>query len=178
MPFYETYASRVAAAEDAGTPDVYIYDELPPFAREQIAQILSKCIGPGWDGNRRRNHHNANEVWEEIAGVMRREVESFFDFGRNEELDEYPYGHCMSYLRRSYDLNGVLSLIEISAGMMMKNLLSPADWRGATEDPAEGIAELNQRFLRAGVGYQFESGRIVRVDSARGGRKGGHSVTL
>ena len=37
MPFYETYALRVAAAENAGTPDVYIYDELPPFLREQIA---------------------------------------------------------------------------------------------------------------------------------------------
>src|SRR6267142_1162036 len=98
MPFYETYASRVAAAENAGTPDVYIYDELPPFPREQIAQILRKCIGPGWEGNSRRIPLNANEVWEEIADVMRREVKSFFDFGRNEELDD-PYNHCMSYLR-------------------------------------------------------------------------------
>jgi hypothetical protein len=37
--------------------------------------------------------------------------------------------------------------------------------RGAKEDPAEGLIELNQRFLRAGVGYQFETGRIIRVDS-------------
>jgi hypothetical protein len=38
-------------------------------------------------------------------------------------------------------------------------------YRGATEDPAEGVVELNQRFLRAGVGYQFESGYIIRIDS-------------
>ena len=167
MPFYETYASRVAAAESAGTPDVYIYDELPPFPREQIAQILRKCIGPGWEGNSRDYDTiplNANEVWEEIADVMRREVESFFHFGRNEELCEYPYGHCMSYLRKSNDLAGVLSLIEISAHTM-ENLQSAPDWRGATEDPAEGVVELNQRFLRAGIGYQFENGQIVRVDS-------------
>jgi len=164
MPFYETYASRVAAAENAGNPDVYIYDELPPFPREQIAQILRKCIGPGWEGNSRRIPLNANEVWEEIADVMRREVKSFFYFGHKEELCEYPYGHCMSYLRKSNDLNGVLSLIEISAHTM-ENLQSAPDFRGATEDPAEGVVELNQRFLRAGVGYQFENGQIVRVDS-------------
>jgi AbiJ N-terminal domain 4 len=96
--------------------------------------------------------------------VMRREVESFFDHGRNRGLDEYPYGHCMSYLRKSNDLNGVLSLIEISAHTM-ENLQSAPAFRGDTEDPAEGVVELNQRFLRAGVGYQFENSQIVRVDS-------------
>jgi hypothetical protein len=37
--------------------------------------------------------------------------------------------------------------------------------RGATEDPAKGLLELNERFLRAGVGYQFENEQIIRVDS-------------
>jgi hypothetical protein len=152
MPVIETYALRVAAAENAGTPDAYIYDELPPFPREQIAQIFTKCIGPGWEGNSRRISLNANEVWKEIADAMRRNEKSFFYFGRNEELCEYPYGHCMSYLRNSNDLNGVLSLIEISAHTM-ENLQSEPDFRGATEDPAEGVGELNQRFLQAGVGY-------------------------
>jgi len=46
---------------------------------------------------------------------------------------------------------------------------SPCQEGGITpygdEDPAEGIVELNERFLRAGVGYQFENGQIIRVDS-------------
>lgn len=40
-----------------------------------------------------------------------------------------------------------------------------AEVRGAEEDPAEGLVELNQRFLHAGVGYQFENNQIIRVDS-------------
>jgi hypothetical protein len=41
----------------------------------------------------------------------------------------------------------------------------PADYRGSTADPADGIVELNQRFLQHGVGYQFENRRIIRADS-------------
>ena len=37
-------------------------------------------------------------------------------------------------------------------------------WRGAIQDPADGLVELNERFLRAGVGYQYENGEIIRVD--------------
>lgn len=31
--------------------------------------------------------------------------------------------------------------------------------------PADGLRELNERFLRAGVGYQFENEQIIRMDS-------------
>ena len=31
--------------------------------------------------------------------------------------------------------------------------------------PEVGIVELNQRFLRAGAGYQFENGQIIRIDN-------------
>jgi hypothetical protein len=47
----------------------------------------------------------------------------------------------------------------------MAHFNSSEDPRYGDGDPAEGILELNERFLRAGVGYQFENGRIIRVDS-------------
>jgi AbiJ N-terminal domain 4 len=76
----------------------------------------------------------------------------------------------MGYLHRANHLNAVLSLIEICA-LVMTNLAhtdrgtSNAYQRGATADPGEGVVEINERFLRAGVGYQFENGQIIRVDS-------------
>ena len=36
---------------------------------------------------------------------------------------------------------------------------------GIHQKPTEAIEDLNERFRRAGVGYQFEEGQIVRVDS-------------
>jgi hypothetical protein len=74
----------------------------------------------------------------------------------------------MDYLHRSADLTGILSLIEICANIMSDAIINDNAWSnhgGATVRPSEGLAELNQRFLRAGVGYQFENGQIIRVDN-------------
>lgn len=75
----------------------------------------------------------------------------------------------MEYLMRSGDVTGVLSLIEICA-LTMANLAASRDTHklyslGITSSPAEGLIELNQRFFQAGIGYQYENGQIIRVDS-------------
>jgi hypothetical protein len=61
-----------------------------------------------------------------------------------------------------------LSLIEICANIMANCIINRNPWYshgGATRPPSDGLAELKERFLRAGVGYQFETGQITRVDS-------------
>jgi hypothetical protein len=131
MPVYETYAARAATAAKAGAPDVYVYDKLPPFLKKQISQILTESI-PAVD-----------EYWTDVAKTMDREIESF------STLYGPGSGSCLTYLAKSEDLEGVLSLIEICAGAMAR---------------AE-IDELNARFLQHGVGYQFENGQIIRIDS-------------
>ena len=139
MPVFETYASRVAAAAKVGTPDVYTYDELPSLLRKQISKIFTECIGPG------------SPRWDATSYIMDKEIESYSITNNYDS-----YSDCITYLRTSYDVKGVLSLIEICAQEMAE--LSDSSGllysRGATADPAEGIVELNQRFLRAGVGYQ------------------------
>ena len=113
MPVYETYAARVEKAAKGDAPDVYVYDELPQFLRKQLAQILTDCIGTGFKQSAYDTFHeppNANETWDSIAGIMDRERQSFrFE----EDGKRYGYGHCLSYLRTSDDIYGVLSLIEI-----------------------------------------------------------------
>jgi hypothetical protein len=170
MPVFETYASPVAAAAKAGTADVYTYDELPPFLRTQISRIFLECIGPGWQEPPYFTGlppANANKIWAGIARIIDKEIASFAVFLPHDRGTD-PYNFCMTYLRRSNDLDGVLSLIEICANVMV-NLatFSPGELynQGSTADPRAGILELNARFLRAGVGYQFENGRIIRVDS-------------
>jgi hypothetical protein len=88
---------------------------------------------------------------------MDREVESF------SSIEDNPLRECSLYLKTSEDIDGVLSLVEICAGMMANLADSRVSY--GSGDPADGLAELNERFLRAGVGYQFENGEIIRVDS-------------
>src|ERR1700724_3083159 len=116
MPVFETYASRAAAAAKAGAPDVYIYDELPPFLRKQISKIFTECIGLGCPS------------WDEVARIMDREIRSY-------PLDtDEPYEDCMRYLRTSNDIDGVLSLIELCARVMADFASSPG-LRYGDEDP-------------------------------------------
>src|SRR5882672_8202140 len=128
MPVFETYASRVAAAAKAGRPDVYTYDELPPLLRKQISQIFTECIGPGrWEpkGFVPRadvTAGDANEVWGRVAKDMDREVGSF------SHRTAPAYEYCMEYLRRSADLNGVLSLIELCANIMADAIINDNAW--------------------------------------------------
>jgi hypothetical protein len=148
MPVFETYASRVAAAARAGTPDVYIYDKLPAFLRTQISKIFKECITA------------SSPSWDEVSYIMDRELESYSMMDK----DYVPYKDCQYYLTTSDDIDGVLSLIELCS-RVLANLIDSEELRYGDLDPAEGLVELNQRFLRAGVGYQFENGQIIRVDS-------------
>lgn len=66
MAIYETYAVRKRAAQRAGQPDVYQYEELPPFLRKQIVMIWDEAIGRYWE--RHPNYvggmpANANKLW-------------------------------------------------------------------------------------------------------------------
>ena len=81
---------------------------------------------------------------------MNKEVQSFRYFP---DKRGYAYDKCMNYIRRDSDLNGVLSLIETCGRVMYSFAITDARGgtrradRGATADPGEGLAELNERFL-------------------------------
>jgi uncharacterized protein DUF7014/AbiJ-like protein len=156
MPVFETYASRVAAAAKANSPDVYVYDELPRFLRTQISLIFNRCIG-GEDC----------PLWGEIAYWMKSETESYSDSSSEpcSIFDRDSHAECMRYLQTSNDVNGVLSLIEFCAEFMANRATSDDLARYERYQNRDGIAELNMRFLRAGVGYQFENKRLIRIDS-------------
>ncbi|MGO9997835.1 MAG: STM4504/CBY_0614 family protein [Acetobacteraceae bacterium] len=167
MAVFETYAMRRRREETAGQPDVYTYDELSPFLRKQLGLIFTSCIGPGY----RPGYYpeaappNANAEWRKIARVFDREQE---DFAQSHAPDRTSHDWCIHYLTSSRHVGGVLSLIEICCGVME----SMGKWpdhelqsRGVREHPADGLLEVNERFRIAGVGYKFEAGEIMRIDS-------------
>jgi hypothetical protein len=95
MPVFETYASRVAAAAKASTPEIYTYDRLPRLLRRQLHKIFAECIGPGNLDYRLRSR-DANEIWDAIAAMMDRETDSFSLL----TTGTYGYGRCGDYLER------------------------------------------------------------------------------
>lgn len=174
MPVYETFAKRKRQAENAGEPVIYRYDTLPAPLRVQVAQIMENAIGNPKDGRYwitwRRPLLEAefiNQCWASIHGTMAREM----GVSRLiETVNPHPYRYmesCLRFVLECEQVDEVISLIDI-AFRLVENVGGSAVLTqsfASTQVPHDAIAELNHRFLEHSIGYQYQAGQIVRVDS-------------
>lgn len=165
MPILDFFSHRKRVAE-GNLPDVYVYDELPEELRVQIDYIWRDAIGGfhRYSGMEFGNVAENNEAWRFIHDAVARE-HGVFSLGdrRNE------YDNCKDFLIGSDSIDKVLDLIEISFRYIDRHArkFSPHERKrnGIRVEADDAITELNERFRRAGVGYRFEDGMILRVDS-------------
>jgi hypothetical protein len=147
---YETYSKRLKKRERAGQSDVYQYDELPDTFRTQVVHIWRGTI------------LDSSTLWTEIHDMLARE-KGIFRLADNEYDDRY---RCVRYLMTAPTVEA-LDIIELSFRVIsdiyeLTDDFYPVHMR---QTPEEAVDELNYRFREHGVGYQFEGGEIVRVDS-------------
>ena len=141
-------------------PDVYFYDSLPPQLRIQIVQVWDETLGKGSAAQRA-----ANEIYEHIVNVMRRELGQFKLDGQQRNgtsRDEW----ANTFLQVN-DVDIALSMIEL-AGKAIERIASKQGYLGRYEAKSiavAGIKEINHRLQEQGVGYQYSDGEIMRVDS-------------
>ena len=164
MSVLDLFSHRKREAE-GNTPDVFVYDELPKTLRIQIIHILRASIGPYYVYTRHTRRVTENNAgWQEIHNALARE-HGVFSLGESHSIDD----NCLSYFHDHTDVNKALDVIEACFlyidGFARRLDRFRREDRGITQTADSAIAELNERFLRAGVGYQFESGHILRVDS-------------
>ena len=145
--------------------DVLAYDKLPHELRVQIVHILRDTLG--------------NE--QEVAGYGLM-VSGAFEFvvdGLCREYGMFKLPSAKDYGERNYvselfnfvlseqNVERVLDAVELSFRVVD---VHSRKWEykhhnEADSEAGAGLAELNARFLQHGVGYRFESGEIIRVDS-------------
>jgi len=166
MPVWDTYSHRKRVRE-GDVPDVYTYDELPERLRVQIVQICRDAIGrfhtySGMELGYRVTENN--EGWSFIHGTVARE-HGVFELSSRHGLDE----KCADFLLTHRSVDEVLDLVEVSFRYIDRIARRFRDHerqqRGITQDATSAIEELNERFRRAGVGYGYEEGHILRIDS-------------
>ena len=145
-----SFRERLAARD---TPDVFTYDELPEQLRVQIVHIWRDAI----------REYNL-EAWKSIHDAVARE-HGRFGLGIGQGYRE----NCEEYLPNHRSVDETLDLIEFSFFIVDRigRRVPGYQWQalGITVASGNDIEELNVRFRRAGVGYQFETGQIIRVDS-------------
>jgi uncharacterized protein DUF7014/AbiJ-like protein len=134
-------------------PDVFTYDEIPKPLRIQVLLILEDAIGPSDSGE-------SFHVCASIQGRLCREHGVMNLTG----LERYigPWEDIATFLRAEKDHEKVLDLIEVSFQTLQGKRWG--DYR-TRMSARHAIDELNKRFLEHGIGYQYESGTIIRKDS-------------
>ena len=156
MPVYDLYSYRKRVAE-GDLPDVYVYDEIPEELRVQIDYIWRDAIGSfhNFSGHEFGAVPENNKAWHFIHKTVAREHGVYSLGGRGNE-----YERCKNCLIDSDSVEKVVDLIEVSfryIDRIARKFTSPErKGRGISVIASDAITELNERFRRAGVGYQFE----------------------
>ena len=148
-------------------PDVFVYDELPEKLLNQIVHIWTEAIGPFNSATHPFSRAPSNnETWNRIHKIIAKQ--HGLPFLDEEHLPTYE--RCVGYLRSDgTSIEYALDLIEASFMYVdgPARELGPHERkkRGITMCPDDAIQELNDRFRQACVGYRFENGMILQVDS-------------
>ncbi len=166
MSIYELFSRRKKKAEQT-EPDPYRYDDIPEPLRNQIMFIWRDAIGawhtPSAFGGSHEPPHN-NQAWIFIQRTICREKGIVSLAGYEEAFED-----CNHYLLQAEDIDDLLDIIEVSFrqidGVTRNYNSHHRRMRGIRQEAQDAIDELNHRFREASVGYQFEAGSIVRVDS-------------
>jgi hypothetical protein len=167
MPIVNLFSRRKRQREMAGKTDVYHYDDLPGPLRVQITNLWKWATGPVQLKDARlgmafRNDHSW-ALWESIEAAICHE-KGLHGLARGDT----PFDRCASYFLACSEIDDLLDLLELSF-VQVGGLSDLNDYQRRERHirtPADlAIEELNFRMREAGVGYQFESGEIIRVDS-------------
>ena len=142
-------------------PDVYQYETIPPELRVQVVHIWNDVWGGIEYGAFREPCGNAYEAYSFIHNKLCREY-GMFRLGEEDNL----YERVGNFLLKTEETDKALDVIEFSFRCMDPEIDDAYNEPfGLISSPYEAINELNDRFREHGVGYQYESGQIVKVDS-------------
>ncbi|WP_334974002.1 STM4504/CBY_0614 family protein [Nostoc sp.] len=157
MKVYDIYSKRQKRLMGE-FPDIYQYDDIPRQLRIQIVHIMNDAIGAY------SNHKETANIFQVIHDILCREYgmlsfEGIFSDGYKADVINFMLG--------SNDTKQVIDVVELSFQLIyITYRLDNIRYYTAPKITLENaIEELNFRFTEHGVGYQYESGEIIRVDS-------------
>ena len=173
---YEVFSKRQQRMQGEN-PDTYQYETIPNELRVQILYIWEKV----WETPLSRL---AIDAYKSIE-ITLREAYGVLSLDGDDDHDEDGDGFywvVRNFLLKTEDTDKVIDIIEVSFRyidqvIQTKSHVSAAGVLGSAIEtshryilpnrisPDEAIDQLNRRFRQHSVGYQYESGQMVKVDS-------------
>ncbi len=152
MGIHNIYSKR-KKSELGESQDVYQYDIIPDKFRNQVIHIIGDMF-------RYNDHYRGEqELLNSIYDILCRE------YGYLELPAEggYKFEKLLNFFLITEESEEVLDVIELVFIVIDKQIRNRKYKLIMSADGA--INELNQRFKENGIGYQYESSKIVRIDA-------------
>ena len=155
MAVIDTFSYRQRMVEGKHL-DVFVYDKLPKSLRVQIIYIWRRAIG--------HSGFTDNDAWY-IIHNWTAENHGLFKLSTQSTYRTC----CEQYLLETNCIPYALDIIELSFRYIHAIARKFDQWKrrdhGITAFADDAISDLNDRFRRAGVGYTFNNGILMRIDS-------------
>jgi len=162
MAITNLYSKRKRALK-GDVSDIYSYDEISEKLRVQIVHIINDAIGVCATFSNMRSYgyqrDHSDQAYMDICKTLRQEY-GVFELSRN--ANSY-YNEVYDFFLNTESVDECLDIIELSFSVIDGYVRKNKYYFKSNAD--EAINDLNQRFKENSVGYQFENGEIIRVDS-------------
>lgn len=157
MPVFDLFSKRQKKLRGEFS-DVFTYDKIPNTLRVQIIHIIRDAVGKD-----RYSSDYAKSAYRFIHEALCREYGVF-------TLKQYAKSNeeaVLDFFLNCEDTDRAVDVIE-TAFKLINGFVRKSEYQYNTErkvSPDDALSELNQRFKEHGIGYQFESNEIIRIDS-------------
>ena len=136
-------------------PEVYTYDDLNDNLRTQIIYAFNDAFD-------KNNNKKVRDEYEKIRKILLREYGLLFL--ANNQYDD-PEDDFLKFYFKEDDFEKVIDAIELICKFIdYKIRKNPWDY-SQRFNPDQALIEINERFKEHGIGYSYENGEIIRIDS-------------
>lgn len=143
-------------------PEIFIYDKIPQPLKVQIVHIIQDVVGE----DKFSSDHQAEDVYEWLHKAICRE---YGVFRLGDGYNESNQSQLLNYFLKTAKTEEAIDIIELCFRYIDKvirqNYWAYKNQTYSKMNPDEAIDELNERFKENAVGYSFEGGEIIRIDS-------------
>ncbi|RNI35614.1 hypothetical protein EFY79_11630 [Hanamia caeni] len=161
MPTFDLFSKRQKRLRGE-VPEIFTFDDISQPLRIQIVHIIKDVIGE----DRYSTDHHAHDIFEFFKQTLCREY-GVFHLGESYKASSQ--AQVLNFLLQTTETEKALDVIELSFkyidDVLRKNFHQYSYHSNSKINPDEAIIELNERFKEHGIGYSFDGGEIIRIDS-------------
>lgn len=143
-------------------PDILVYNDIPHTLRVRIVHIIKDALGEGTYHTK----HKVSKMYELLQKSLCREYGQFILIGNDYSMS--CEDQVLNFLLCKKETDKVVDVIELAFKMIDQIIRDDHDYSHLVRpriNPDEAISELNDRFKEEAIGYAFEGGKIIRIDS-------------